>query len=233
MSRTATTHVAPQTGGFLLTQRHRGACTEQTAGLFFDDGGPAGRSAEKRQQAAKAICRLCPILHACRAYAHADPGLEGIWGGQTQAERHATRRRGADTALPAGDNEEGRRLAVVAAELTRRDGLDAAATALKVPPAELQRVLGLYGLDQPCGAFGSPAPSKGGESASPPPRRPATTSSSRTRGRRSRPSSPSRAGQSPGPTAPAHPRTPVTRPPDQPPIRHESPSTPARPKERT
>jgi WhiB family redox-sensing transcriptional regulator len=93
MTRTSATHLAPQVGGILLTQRHRGACTEQTAGLFFDDGRPAGRGIKARHEAAKAICRLCPILDACRAYARADPGLEGIWGGETQDERRSARRR--------------------------------------------------------------------------------------------------------------------------------------------
>jgi Transcription factor WhiB len=115
MSRTS------RLGGFLLTQRHRGACTEQTAGLFFDDG----RGSTARHQAAKAICRLCPILFACRAYAHADPTLEGIWGGETHEERRLARR--LRTSVPAGDNPEGRRLAGRAAQLASRRGLPAAA----------------------------------------------------------------------------------------------------------
>ncbi len=221
MSRTATTHVAPPLGRFLLTQRHRGACTQQTAALFFDDGG--GRGAKKRQEQAKAICRLCPILQACRAYARADPGLEGIWGGESQDERHAARRKPRSDGLPAGDNQEGRRLAGGAAELAHRHGLHAAARALKVPPTTLQRVFALYGLDQPRRPTGSlpPAP------ASPPATSPPTTSSSRHRGRRSRSSSPFRAELSSGLA------TPTSRPPDPPPIRHESPSMPRRPKERT
>src|SRR6266540_2717235 len=146
MSRTAE-HCAPTVGGFLLTQRHRGACTENTAELFFDSGGLAGRAARKRQEQAKAICRLCPILFACRAYARADPTLEGIWGGETQDERRTARRLG--TSVPAGDNQDGRRLADLAAQLVSCRGLPAAAKALEVPPATLRRVLGLYGLDQP------------------------------------------------------------------------------------
>jgi WhiB family redox-sensing transcriptional regulator len=135
--------------GFLLAQRHRGACTEQTADLFFDDGKPTGRASRKRHQAAKAICRLCPVLEQCRAFAHADPGLEGIWGGETQAERLAAHDRAARDAAPVGENQQGRRLASLAAQLAQRDGLDAAARVLQVPPATLRRVLGLYGLDGP------------------------------------------------------------------------------------
>jgi WhiB family transcriptional regulator, redox-sensing transcriptional regulator len=147
MGRTATTHAAPLLGGFLLAQRHRAACTEQTAALFFDDGHPTGRSVKAKHEAAKAICRLCPILGTCRTHARADPSLEGIWGGETQDERHAARR--AATGLLAGDNQQGRRLANLTVKRAQRDGLDAAATALKVPPATLQRVFALYELDQP------------------------------------------------------------------------------------
>jgi len=146
MSRTAE-HCAPTVGGFLLTQRHRGACTEDTAELFFDSGGVAGRAARKRQEQAKSICRLCPILHGCRAYARADPTLDGIWGGETEDERRTAR--ASNPHLPAGDIQEGRRLAGLAAQLAHRDGLDAAARALKVPPATLRRVFALYGLDPP------------------------------------------------------------------------------------
>jgi WhiB family transcriptional regulator, redox-sensing transcriptional regulator len=215
MSRTAE-HCAPTVGGFLLTQRHRGACTEDTAELFFDSGGLAGRAARRVQEQAKAICRLCPILHGCRAYARADPTLDGIWGGETTDERRQARRLG--ISVPPGDNQEGRRLAGLAARLAHRDGLDAAAKALKVPPATLRRVLALYGLDQPPGPAGPPASAKGGEHPWPPPGRQATRTSTTTnsrQGSRSRSSSPSRAGPSPGPAAPARQTTsttPATRP---------------------
>jgi WhiB family redox-sensing transcriptional regulator len=234
MSRTAATHLDPEVGSFLLAQRHRGACTEQTAGLFFDDGRPTGRGSKSRHEAAKAICRLCPILEACRAYAHADLTLEGVWDGETQDERRIARRRASATGLPANGNEEGRRLAGWAAERARRDGLDVAARALKVPAATLRRVLDLYGLDQPPSPANPSAAPRGGEHPWQSPRRsPVTATASRQRSRRSRSSSPSRAGPSPGLAAPARQTTPATRPPDQPPIPQESPSWPAQAKERT
>ncbi len=149
MSRTAAPPTAPPMGGLLLAQRHRGACTEQTAALFFDDATTSSRASRANHQAAKAICRLCPILHPCRSYARADPTLEGIWGGETQTERHTARRTATPNPDPAGDNQQGRRLASLAAQRAHRDGLNAAATAFKVPPATLRRVLGLYRLDQP------------------------------------------------------------------------------------
>jgi WhiB family transcriptional regulator, redox-sensing transcriptional regulator len=151
MSRAAAPPTAPRLDRFLLTQRDRGACTAQTAELFFDDG-QAGRkaNARARQQAAKAICRLCPVLMACRAFARADPSLEGIWGGETETERRAARHQPS----PVGDNVQGRRLATIAAQRARQVGLDAAAAALSIPPATLRRVLALYGLDLPSAPAG-------------------------------------------------------------------------------
>jgi hypothetical protein len=44
-----------------------------------------------KKAAAIAICQRCPVLEQCRAYAIADPHLEGIWGGTTERERIAIR----------------------------------------------------------------------------------------------------------------------------------------------
>jgi WhiB family redox-sensing transcriptional regulator len=208
-----------EVGRFLVVQRFRGACDQATAELFFDNGKEPGRAIRNRQQAAKAICRLCPILAECRRVGRADPTLVGIWGGETQDERRQARR-GLPDGPPAGDSREGRRLAGVAAELARRDGVEAAASALQVPSATLRRVFALYGLNQPpCPISPSAAP-KGGEPACPPPARSpaASTTQRRRRGTRSRSSSRSKAGLSPSAAPQAHqttPATPSTRPSDR------------------
>ncbi len=219
-NRTPTASV--DVGRFLVRQRFSGACDQATAELFFDDSREPGPLVRQRHQAAKAICALCPIVSECRLVGRADPTLVGIWGGETQDERHAARRRPGGAVLLPGDNHDGRRLAGMAAELARRDGLDAAATALQVPAATLRRVLGLYGLDQPPSPTSPSATPRGGERAWRPPGRPPAASTTRRRGRQSRSSSPSRAGPSPGPATPAHSMTPATsstRPPDQPLVR--------------
>jgi WhiB family redox-sensing transcriptional regulator len=169
--RTGQTPIASvQLGRFLVRQRFSGACDQATAELFFDEGRESGYRVCDRHQAAKAICRLCPILGECRWVGRADPTLVGIWGGETPDERRQARRRGShEDGLPAGDNQQGRRLASVAAQLARRDGVDAAASALRIPPATLQRVFALYGLDQPPGPTRPSAAPKGGEPACPPP----------------------------------------------------------------
>ena len=43
--------------------------------------------------AAKAVCASCEVMRPCRAWALAHPGERGIWGGLTEAERRAQRRR--------------------------------------------------------------------------------------------------------------------------------------------
>lgn len=61
---------------------------------WFPDKGEHGT----RQDAAKAICRACPVRQPCLAYALARHEPHGIWGGTTAAERNrpqrAARRRG-------------------------------------------------------------------------------------------------------------------------------------------
>ncbi len=87
-----------QVGQFLVRQRFYGACTQATAELFFDHGREPGHLVRQRHQAAKAICALCPILWECRLVGRADPTLVGIWGGETEADRHLAHR----TPLPDG-----------------------------------------------------------------------------------------------------------------------------------
>ncbi len=76
--------------------RHLAACRDEDPELFFpvSDTGPAARQAEQ----AKSICARCPVRERCLEYA-LDNGLDhGVFGGTTESERRALRRRGA--ALP-------------------------------------------------------------------------------------------------------------------------------------
>jgi len=41
---------------------------------------------------AKAVCAGCPVTAECLAYALADPGLEGVWGGTSSSKRVIMRR---------------------------------------------------------------------------------------------------------------------------------------------
>ncbi|WP_103533969.1 WhiB family transcriptional regulator [Streptomyces sp. SM11] len=67
------------------------ACREEDPDLFFPIGstGPAVvRTAE-----AKAVCRTCPVQAACLEWALENGQDSGVWGGLSENERRALKRR--------------------------------------------------------------------------------------------------------------------------------------------
>lgn len=80
------------TGGWdeLEGWRSAAACRDVDTNLFFPAGdkGPAARQIE----AAKAVCRACPVREECLAFAMAFYQEFGIWGGLTEDERRSLRR---------------------------------------------------------------------------------------------------------------------------------------------
>jgi WhiB family redox-sensing transcriptional regulator len=70
--------------------RKCGKCRNKDPELFF----PVGTSGPALLQIAEAkeVCRRCPVLEQCRDWA-VDNGVEGVWGGTTEDERRALRRR--------------------------------------------------------------------------------------------------------------------------------------------
>ncbi|MGA3562583.1 WhiB family transcriptional regulator [Melissospora conviva] len=72
--------------------RTRSACKDQDPELFFPIGtsGPALIQTEQ----AKAVCRQCPVRDECLQWS-LDSGQEaGVWGGMSEQERDAVKRRG-------------------------------------------------------------------------------------------------------------------------------------------
>lgn len=66
--------------------QRQGSCLGYPVELFFPDD--RSRSAMRRQEnAAKVICRQCPVLQQCRDHALRTPEQHGIWGAMTAAER--------------------------------------------------------------------------------------------------------------------------------------------------
>lgn len=72
--------------------RHGAACRDEDPELFFPitETGPGARQVDR----AKAVCARCPVRERCLEYA-LERGLDhGIFGGTTETERRALRRRG-------------------------------------------------------------------------------------------------------------------------------------------
>lgn len=65
--------------------RHRAACKGQHE-LFFASPSETAPARYAREAQAKAICRTCPVLVECRAYARAH-NERGVWGGETEHDR--------------------------------------------------------------------------------------------------------------------------------------------------
>ncbi|RIK16783.1 MAG: WhiB family transcriptional regulator [Acidobacteria bacterium] len=71
--------------------RDRAACLDEDPELFFPIGntGPALQQIEE----AKAICRTCPVINECLKFALENGQDAGVWGGLSEDERRALKRR--------------------------------------------------------------------------------------------------------------------------------------------
>lgn len=72
--------------------RHRAACRDHDPELFFPIGttGPALTQVDQ----AKAVCRRCAVREDCLAWAMHSGQDCGVWGGLSDDERRALKRRG-------------------------------------------------------------------------------------------------------------------------------------------
>lgn len=70
--------------------RNQAACRYVEAELFFP-AGSAGPAVD-HIQAAKAVCRSCPVQDPCLQFALETNQEAGIWGGKDEDERHRLRR---------------------------------------------------------------------------------------------------------------------------------------------
>ncbi|MFV0131206.1 WhiB family transcriptional regulator [Streptomyces sp. HMX112] len=71
--------------------RHQAQCRDEDPDLFFPIGntGPALLQAEE----AKAVCRRCPVREQCLRWALEFGQEAGVWGGLSEEERRALKRR--------------------------------------------------------------------------------------------------------------------------------------------
>ncbi|MFF8595111.1 WhiB family transcriptional regulator [Streptomyces sp. NPDC015220] len=72
----------------------RGACRSEDPELFFPPG--EGALSLLRMEQARAVCRRCPVLAECRAFALRNSEYDGIWGGMTARERRAAAHSGSE-----------------------------------------------------------------------------------------------------------------------------------------
>ena len=77
--------------------RHRAACRDEDPELFFPIGttGPSLLQVDE----AKAVCRRCDAVDECLTWALDSDQDAGVWGGLSEDERRAVRRRRVRTAL--------------------------------------------------------------------------------------------------------------------------------------
>ena len=70
--------------------RDHAACRHTDANLFF----PAGSTGSAGDQidAAKAVCRSCPVQDACLLFAFETNQEAGVWGGKDEDERRKLRK---------------------------------------------------------------------------------------------------------------------------------------------
>ena len=73
--------------------RHSALCRDEDPELFFPIGttGPAAMQIEE----AKTVCRRCPVTTDCLTWALETSQDAGVWGGLSEDERRALKRRGA------------------------------------------------------------------------------------------------------------------------------------------
>ena len=71
--------------------RHKAACLDEDPELFFPIGntGPALLQIEE----AKAVCRRCDVVDTCLKWAIESGQDAGVWGGMSEDERRALKRR--------------------------------------------------------------------------------------------------------------------------------------------
>jgi len=79
----------------MIDWRNRAACLDEEPEMFFPIGntGPALLQIE----GAKVICRRCEVVDTCLEWAMGSGQDAGVWGGLSEDERRALKRRAART----------------------------------------------------------------------------------------------------------------------------------------
>lgn len=67
------------------------ACRGMASAVFFSPLGERGPRRRRREQRAREVCRGCPVLDDCAAFAVSTRQPFGVWGGLTERQRHVPR----------------------------------------------------------------------------------------------------------------------------------------------
>ncbi|MCF3962705.1 WhiB family transcriptional regulator [Streptomyces fuscigenes] len=71
----------------------RASCRGEDPELFFPVGGSGSGPTVLQSDEAKTVCAGCPVRRQCLDWAVDAGPVDGIWGGTTEVERRAMRRR--------------------------------------------------------------------------------------------------------------------------------------------
>lgn len=117
-------------------------CRDEDPELFFITG--PGPASTRQLDAAKAVCRRCPVTAACAEWALSSGQDFGVWGGLSADERRAVRRaRTAGRPCRAGRrsprSERARRRADAIARVEHGDRIDDVAAQVGVSRRTLDR----------------------------------------------------------------------------------------------
>lgn len=72
--------------------RYRAECRNEDPELFFPISGNSGPALRQLEEA-RAVCNRCPVIDECLRWALATGQDAGVWGGMSEADRRALKRR--------------------------------------------------------------------------------------------------------------------------------------------
>lgn len=67
--------------------RIKGSCSGEDPELFFYPDGEKGAARAKRAEAAKKVCKTCPVINTCLEWSIQTGEQYGVWGGLSEEER--------------------------------------------------------------------------------------------------------------------------------------------------
>ena len=77
----------------ILDWQEEAACRSYENIVFFGEEGESELEKQAREARAKAVCQRCPVAEPCLEFAMETNQKYGIWGGLTDKERAALKRR--------------------------------------------------------------------------------------------------------------------------------------------